>query len=761
MRSTERRPLMISNLWIQAAGIVLIIGFFIMGILAYYTYNDEPPIPNVVKTASGALLFTGADVIADQRIFLQNGLMEYGSIFGHGAYLGPDFTAEYLHRTALSTIDFYARTNSGTARTRTIEDFKTNRFDKANGTLIYTDAQVHAFEECRAYYAGFFGEPTTKFGLKPNTIRDQEQIRKLTAFFSWSAWAASAARPGHSYSYTNNWPPEPLVANHATADAIVWSVLSLAALLGGTGLLLTIFGRWNLLGWHGREQQSVSFRTPDDVLLTPAQNACAWFFFVMAALFFVQTLLGGATEHYRADLQAFFSIDLARLLPFNIARTWHVQLSILWVSTSFLAAGIFITPMITGREPRGQKLLVYGLLGALVIVVVGSLLGEFAGIQGLIHNAWFGDQGFEYLDLGRVWQILLIIGLFFWVAILYRGLRGRLGSEQMGNLPWLFFFSALSIPAFYGVGLLANAGENFTTTDFWRFWVVHLWVEDFLELFTTVLVAYVFVLLGVIHERTAMRMIYLDVILYSAGGIVGTMHHVYFSGEPALTMALGAFFSAAEVIPLTFLTVEAWSFLQLGTIQESKSATPFPHYWAVMFLAAVGFWNFLGAGVFGFLINLPIVSYYEIGTALTANHAHAAMMGVYGMLSVGLALFCLRYIIPEKRWSNKAARLSFWSLNLGLAWMVFASLFPLGIMQLYHSINVSYYDARTLKYLGSRTNDILEWLRMPGDVVFILGGTLPILYLSVLGIRYMKKGSTTEQPKEILFTEVVTPSEGR
>jgi len=311
MRSTDKRPLMISNVWIQAAGIVLIIGFFIMGMLAFYTYNDEPPIPSVVKTSSGALLFTGADVIAGQRIFLQNGLMEYGSIFGHGAYLGPDFTAQYLHRSALSTIHYYARTNSDTAKARTIEDFKTNRFDKATGTLIYTDAQAHAFEECRAYYASFFGNPTTKFGLRRSAIQDPEQIRKLTAFFSWTAWAASAARPGHSYSYTNNWPPEPLVANHATADAIVWSVLSLAALLGGTGLLLAVFGRWNLLGWHGREQQSMSFRAPDDVLLTPAQKACAWFFFVMAALFFVQTLVGGATEHYQVSLTSFYGIDLA------------------------------------------------------------------------------------------------------------------------------------------------------------------------------------------------------------------------------------------------------------------------------------------------------------------------------------------------------------------------------------------------------------------------------------------------------------------
>ncbi|WP_035353969.1 nitric-oxide reductase large subunit [Edaphobacter aggregans] len=761
MPTIVKRPLMVSGAWIQAAVIVLIIGFFIMGVLTYYTYHDEPPIPDVVKDTNGAVLFTRSDIMDGQQIFLGNGLMQYGSVFGHGAYLGPDFTAEYLHRAALSSIDFYGGQNSDTAHSRTIQDFKTNRFDQSTGTLLYTDAQVHAFEECRVYYATFFGEPTTKFGLRPKAISDAEDIRKLTAFFSWTAWSASTARPGHAYSYTNNWPPEPLVDNHATADSVVWSVLSLIALLGGTGLLLGAFGRWNLLGWHGREQHNVSFRAPDEVELTPAQNACAWFFFVMAALFVVQTLLGGATEHYRAELQNFFGIDLGRVLPFNLVRTWHLQLSIFWVATSYLAAGIFLAPMIVGREPRGQKLLAYGLLGALVIVVVGSLLGEFGGIRGLIRNSWFGDQGFEWLDLGRIWQILLTVGLLFWVVILYRGLRGRLSAEHAGNMPWLFVFSALSIPAFYAVGLLANPGEHFTTTEFWRFWVVHLWVEDFLELFTTILVAYTFVLLGVVHERTALRVIYLDIILYSAGGIVGTMHHVYFSGEPAMHMALGAFFSAAEVIPLTFLTVEAWSFLQLGAAQGARATTPFPHYWAVMFLASVGFWNFLGAGVFGFLINLPIVSYYEIGTALTANHAHASFMGVYGMLSIGLALFCLRYIIPEKYWSDKAARISFWSLNLGLAWMVFATLFPLGILQLYHSISVSYYDARTLNYIGSRANSVLEWLRMPGDFVFILGGTLPILYLSFLGIRHMRTGSTSEEPKEMLFTDVVAPAQER
>jgi nitric oxide reductase subunit B len=609
MNAIAKRGLLVGRGWVQAIAIVFLFGFLILGLLAYRTYTDEPPIPAQVVDPGGKTIFTRADVIDGQEVFLRNGLMEYGTIFGHGAYLGPDFTADYLHRAALFATDYYGGSQSDRAKQQVIADFKANRYDASSDTLTYTAAQAAAFEALRNHYQEFFSEPTTKFGLRPHPITDPEDIRQLTAFFSWSAWAAAAQRPALAYSYTNNWPPEPLVGNHATADTVVWSVLSLIALLGGVGLLLAVFGRWNFLGWHGKERTRLSFRAPSEVALTPAQRSTAWFFFVMALLFLLQSLLGGATQHYRADIANFFGFNLAQVLPFNIARTWHIQLAIFWVATSFLAAGIFLAPMVTGHEPRRQSWLAYALLGALAVVVFGSLAGEYAGIEGWIRHAWswFGAQGFEYLDLGRFWQILLTVGLAFWVVIMFRGLRPRLAQDHMGNMPWLFFFSALSLPAFYAVGLLARPSENFTTTDFWRFWVVHLWVEDFLELFTTVMVAYLFVLLGVVHERVALAMIYLDVLLYSAGGMVGTMHHVYFSGEPALHMALGAFFSAAEVIPLTFLTLEAWSFLQLGAVQESGSRTSFPHFWAVMFLAAVGFWNFLGAGVFGFLINLPIV----------------------------------------------------------------------------------------------------------------------------------------------------------
>lgn len=753
-----KREMLLSKTWIQASALVAVFGLFGLVLMGWLTYKSDPPIPRIVVTASGQTVFTGDDIHAGQDVFLKNGLMEYGSIFGHGAYLGPDFTADYLHRAATIVRDSYGGPSSDTAATQTRKDFRTNTYDEKTGTLTFSDAQAKAFPVMTQHYADTLNKPEGKNGLRPNALSDPEDVRQLTAYFAWSAWAAAAERPNRNYSYTNNWPGEPLVDNHPTADVVVWSVLSLIALLGGTGALFAAFGRWDWLGWHGRDQRELRFREPQSVALTPSQRATAWFFFVMAALFLVQTLVGAAAEHYRADLSSFFGIPLDKWLPYNVVRTWHVQLSLLWVSTSFLAAGIFLVPMITRRrDPRGQGVLAYLLLGALTIVVVGSMLGELAGIRGAFGGAWawFGMQGFEYLDLGKFWQILLTIGMIFWVVMLWRGLRKRLAGESAGNMPWLFFYAALALPAVYAVGLLTNHNDSFTVTDFWRFMVVHLWVEDFLELFTTVMVAYIFVLLGVVREKIALRVIFLDIILYSAGGVIGTAHHWYFSGSPASVLSMGAFFSAFEVIPLTFLTIEAWSFIRLGARQESNSRTPFPHRWAVMFLVAVGFWNFLGAGVFGFLINLPIVSYYEIGTALTANHAHTAMMGVYGMLAVAFSMFGLRYLIPPEKWSDKLARLSFWSLNIGLAWMSFVSLLPLGVLQLYRSVDVSYFHARSLDFITGDTATLLEWLRLPGDVVFIGGGVLPLLWMTWQGLLAVIRRRPEEPDGDLqLFTEV-------
>ena len=755
--AASRRARLIGKGWIQGVALVMLFGFTVMGLLAYRTYTNSMPQPERVVTESGETLFTTQDITEGQKLFQARGLMEYGSILGHGGYLGPDFTAEYLRMEATNVKEQLASQGVDDPAAATKEMLRTNRYDSSTGTLVWTDEQVKAYNDAVAHYTKMFGPDAHSHGLKPDLITDPVQVKQVTAFFGWTAWGSSAQRPGHDYSYTNNWPPESLVGNAPTGDLMIWSVLSLIVLIGGTGVMFAIYGRWSQkIGWHSEEAPALSFRQPEEIGLTKSQRVVAWYVFTIAALFLVQTLLGALAEHYRADVLSFFGFDLGRLLPFSLARTWHVQLSLFWTAIGLLAAGLFLTPFIARREPKKQHVLVWVLFIAATVVVVLSCLAEGASQHGLswAKGPLFAQQ-WEYLDLPFVFQVLLTLALFVWVFIIWRAMRRRLSNEHVANMPWMFMFAALAIPAFYAVGMMARTGTHVTVAEFWRFWVVHLWVEDFLELFTTVMVAYVFVLLGVVREKIALGIIFMDIILYSAGGVIGTMHHLYFSGTPVEHMALGAFFSAAEVIPLTFLTVEAWAFMQLGANRHGKEAGPFPHRWAVMFLMAVGFWNFLGAGVFGFLVNLPIVSYYEIGTALTANHAHASMMGVYGFMALALGMFALRYLVPADKWPEKLAKTSFWSLNIGLAWMCFATLLPLGILQLRYSVSTGYFEARQLTYVTNSVNTIIEWGRMPGDLIFIIGGVLPYLYIAFLGLRNWRRGRTVDTfAEDSLYEEI-------
>lgn len=722
--------------WVQGLTIVLLLSFTIMAILAMRTYALSMPLPDKIVDEHGNTIATSEQLTHGQELFQSRGLQQNGSALGHGGYMGPDFTAEYLHLTTEHAIDEYRAAGVQEPQQKVTDEWRTNRYDENTKTLVWTDQQVKEFHRMVDHYTHYLGDESQNHGLFPNALHNEQEFYDTTAFFGWTAWASAAERPDQDYSYTNNWPGEENVGNKPTAELMVWSVLSLIALIGGIGIIFLIYGRWSrTIGWHGEEAPVLDFRQPDSVRLTPSQKAAGLFFIVITVLFFMQAMLGALTEHYRVEPDAFYGIRwIAELMPYTVSRTWHLQLSLLWTAASFLAGGIFIAPLITKREPKKQGLLTVILFVAVVVVVLGSLAFEWISQKGLVPEGSLFSQQWEFLDLPRVFQTALTVGMFLWIFIVYRTLRSRLKGEKKSTMPWLFLFSGLAIPMFYAVGHLAGSATHISVAEFWRFWVVHLWVEDFLELFTTVMVAYMFVLLGVVRERIAIAIIMMDAILYSFGGVIGTLHHLYFSGTPAEQMAFGAFFSAIEVVPLTFLTVEAWGFMQLGARQYTNKTKPFPHRWAVMFLVSVGFWNFLGAGVMGFLINLPIVSYFEIGTALTANHAHGAMMGVYGFLALAFAVFGLRYIIPENKWPEKSVRYSFWALNIGLIWMVFISLLPMGVSQLYQSVNNGYYEARTFAFLTNSTNSLIEWLRMPGDIIF-LSGIIPLLWLSVQGIK--------------------------
>ena len=750
-RIADGTPRPISAWWRHGTLLVMIFGFSVLTIVTVLTYTNAPPIPRRVVDPSGNLLFTGDDVERGQEVFFQHALMEHGTLWGHGAYLGPDYTAEHLHREVGIARDVQAGSRFGKTFTALSPDeqaivaddvraeLKRNRLDAGTDTLTLSRGEAAASRELEAYWADYFSRGDLAPGLPPGSIEDRREIQLLNAYFTWATWATVANRPGKDYTYTNNWPYDPDAGNRPSSQAYLWSALSLVALLAGLGLVLLLFGKFHFLGWGGEATESRPAPAPGPLVLTTSQHATAKYFLVVALLFLLQSLVGGALAHYRVEPFSFYGLDaIVRLAPYNLLRTYHLQLAIFWIATAWVAGGLFLAPLVAGGDPPGQKALVDVLFWALVLVVGGSLVGEFLGVNGRLGQAWFwfGHQGSEYLDLGRFWQLLLAGALLLWLFSMFRALRPAIRREGTSEVSALFLYAAAAIPVFYLPALFYGPRTNFAVIDNWRFWIIHLWVEGFFELFATVLVAIMFRQIGLVTTRTATRLVYLDAILFLVGGIIGTGHHWYFTGQGTLNMGLAACFSALEVVPLTLLTLDASGFIQLGKRAASGDARDLAskHRWAIYFFIAVGVWNFIGAGIFGFLINTPIVSYFEMGTTLTANHGHAAMFGVFGMLGLGVLVFCLRAMQDDAAWrtTEKYVRLGYWGLNAGLSLMILLDLFPAGVLQLSDVIANGYWHARRLAYSMSGTFHTLEWIRMAGDMTFLVLGALPIAVAAVL-----------------------------
>jgi nitric oxide reductase subunit B len=733
----------LSPWWPRAVAAVVIIGFAILILLTIKVHRDAPPIPDRVVDSAGAVVFTGEDIVAGQQVFLKHGLMDNGSIWGHGGYLGPDFSAQYLHALALDVADAIAKRRHGEPLEELANEdrvavealvrveLKENRYDAATSTLALTEAQAESYRRQIDWWAGYFAEPDGNGGLPAEFIQQGEELEHLTAFFAWTAWASVVNRPGESVSYTNNFPYDPLAGNLPTGSAVLWSALSLISLLAGIALVLLAFGKFDYLGWKANRSQVASRLVPGDP--GPSQRAVMKFFVIVALLFLAQTLIGGATAHYRADPGSFYGFDLSVFLPSNVLRSWHLQLAIFWIATAYVAGALLLASELGAREPKHQAAFISVLFGALVVVAVGSLLGQWAGTFQWLPESWFwiGQQGWEYLELGRAWQIGLAVALVFWFFLLVRNVGPAVNDPRRRTLAIFFLIAASAIPVFYLPAMFFDGTTHFSIVDTWRFWIIHLWVEGFFEFFVTVLVAVILSGLGIVARTTATRVIYLDAILYFGGGLVGTGHHWYFNGHTEANMAFSAVFSALEVVPLTLLTLDAWDFVKVTRTQRDLAGQPIPvpHVWTFYFIMAVGAWNFVGAGIFGFLINLPIVSYFEVGTMLTVNHGHAAMMGVFGMLAIALLVFSVRHVSTEPEWDGLRPyfKVSFWGLNIGLLMMVVFSLFPGGVLQLKDVLENGYWHARSLDYTGQDMARLIEWLRTPGDVVFIVFGVVPAL----------------------------------
>ena len=722
--------------WILLA--VAVVTFAALAWTIGVTYQAAPPFPDRFVASDGTLLMSAANIQAGKAGFQKADLMDYGSLYGMGSYFGEDYTASNLVRLATLTEEHIARAKSGKslaelpadeqASVKAAMQVELQRVDLTQRVATLPDALASAIPTLRAQITHWLLHHDYAKGWTQAYSLDEHSAAQTADFLIYSSLTTVARRPGTTASWTQNWPFEPLVGNTPTTSTFHWTWISFCFTFFAFGAVLFIYERYlNDPDQAPMDPVLAKFRP-----LTPSQKRVGKFFLVVAGVLLLQILVGSIMAHYYSDRTSFYGIEIDRFLPFNFLRDVHIQTPIVWIGLSWIGAALFLAPAISGGEPRGQAFLVDVLFWVTLFIVLGALAGNYLGIMGYIQEGWFwfGNQGLSYIQLGRAWQIGFFAGLSIWCVLVFRALwptRATLRSATRqfwsGNirLEHLIWASTANIALLYAFGMVPLTGieKSFTISDFWRWWVVHLWVEQSFEFFAAAISAYLLMAVGLVSRQLAERSVYFELILIFLGGVLGTGHHLYWVGEPGLWVPLGSMFSFIEVLPLVLLVIEAIQHRRL--IQASGE---FKYGLAYTYIIGAAFWNFVGAGVFGGgTLNAPLINYYEHGTFLTLNHAHTALFGAFGLLGIGLIYFCLRYVAGGTHaFSEKIGRWAFWLYNGGLVLWILFNFFPIGWPQLDAVFEHGLAYARSQAFYDTTT--FWQWMRFPGDVVFALGALL-------------------------------------
>ena len=428
------------RLWI-AFSLVMVMSFLVLGWIGTRIYQEMPPLPAKVVTTEGTVVVDEGEIPAGQNVWQSLGGMEVGSVWGHGSYVAPDWTADWLHREATFILDRWATTEfekvyakldgerQAQLQGRLAKVMRTNTYNPATQTVTVEPIRAEAFQANLKHYSDVFANGKAEYAIPAGAVSDPDRLRKLSAFFFWTAWGASTNRPNEDTTFTNNWPYEPLVGNRPTGDTVVWTGVSIIMLLAGISAMV-----W----WYAarkNEEEAITLPESDPLgswVATPSQKATIKYFWVVSALILVQMLLGVVTAHYGVEGDGFYGFPLSDWLPYSVTRTWHIQMGLFWIATAWLAAGLFIGPLVSEYEPKGQRLGVNILFMALLLVVVGSLTGELLSVHNKLSDTvsfYFGHQGYEYVDLGRAWQIGLFVGLLLWLLLMIRALLPALRKE--------------------------------------------------------------------------------------------------------------------------------------------------------------------------------------------------------------------------------------------------------------------------------------------------------------------------------------------
>ncbi len=714
--------------------------------LIYFTANlqkEVPPIAKEVKSQSGELLYTYDDVVEGKGYFQEFDLMDWGTMLGMGAYMGPDFTTEFFHHRAEYLYDYYSQEmyqksakditdiERGAVKERVKQDFHQQTKLLEEG-VTYTDASAAAYKNNVKLLSKLLVEGDHERAFPGGVIRKEEAV-KIAAFVDWSQMVASSIRPGtegkigEERTWSNNWPHEPLVDQDTSFNnhiVSLWEFLILWTLT-----ILVIFLSYEYLFKKDRKEDlSPALKVTK---LFRSQKKLLKYIPIVSLLFVVQLFLGAYLAHLYADPTQDFIFSQS-ILPFNVIRSIHTQLAILWVAVGWLVGGLLIAPWVANKDHKFPWLIDV-LWAALLIVAVGAIVGLYMGATGQMRDVWFwfGNEGRELINLGRVWDIGLVVGLVFWFLLIITLIKkSATNNPLVGTIIW----SAFAIATLYIAGMMPvhKVMPNFTVDDYYRWWVIHLWVELTFELFAAGVIAFMTVSLGLISQKTAEKVMFFELFLIMMSGTLGVGHHYFWQGLDEYWIAIGGIFSALEPLPLALMIIEAWKNQrdQKADGIINSFSTPF------MWIAGSAILNWIGAGFFGMVINTPTISYYSHGTYLIMPHGHIALLGAFGYISIAFIYMTSRANSMANGWvwNDKLSKIGFWSLTIGVLLFALPTLI-IGLEQTQVAAEMGYYYTRTREAIQGM--DGWMWFRILPDSLMIGGGV--IVFIDLFTKTFMGK----------------------
>ncbi|MBK3332033.1 nitric oxide reductase [Persephonella atlantica] len=725
----------------------------IFTVLTVIQIKNVPPIPQEVRGTK--TLYTYDDIVQGKAYFQKYVLMDQGTLLGNGAYIGPDYTAWVLHEKIVRLRNIYAQEKFGTDYGSLSEEQKTQidylvTVDVRQKSVLkesvtqLTPEHEKAWLQVKDKLVEYLVKGNPQYAWIGGLVKPEE-AEKMAAFIDWTTLVAVTPRPGAEPkevvteikslgepisvyknlnmhpTYTNNWPPEPAIGMEATYSTLFWSLIAFMACWA-----LTIVVMWAFYDYFLRFDTEKEVAEELNITkLTPMQEKVIKYVPLVPLFFVLQTLLGGYMAHLYADPTHSWIVPQS-LLPFNVAREFHLNLAVLWIAIGWLAGGLFIAPLASKGKDFKFPIAVDILWIALLIVGGGGLIGLWLGALGKLPDSlwfWLGSEGREYIELGRLWDIGLVIGLVLWFTIVFFTVRK---AEKITPPLAMIIWSAFAIAVLYMAGMapLHKIMPNFTIDDYFRWWVVHLWVENTFELFAAGTLAFLTVSLGLVSARFATIMMFFEAFLIVAAGTIGTGHHYFWMGENEFWIAWGGVLSSLEPLPLVILMIEATK--EYLHIKEKGEA--FPFRMAFLWLAGSAFLNWLGAGFYGMLINLPIINYYEHGTYFGMAHGHVALLGAFGYISIAFLYFIARANALAKglHWDEKVSNLGFWLTTGGIFLFAFPVL-VIGEKQMEWAYNYGYWVARTREVLEGM--GFWLWIRLIPDLMIVAGSVLILVDL--------------------------------